>query len=66
MDNSEAEAPDGAPQVHTDQGEQQGEAQRAADALKDQIAALRARVKDAQAALRGDQRRHKEPRSFKP
>jgi hypothetical protein len=66
MDNSEGEEPNEAPQIHTDQGEPQGEAQRAADTLKDQIAALRARVKDAQAALRGDQRRHKEPRSFKP
>jgi hypothetical protein len=66
MDNSESEAPKGSPQDHPDHGEQQGEAQRAADGLKEQIAALRARVKDAQAALRGDQRRGKEPRSFKP
>jgi hypothetical protein len=66
MDNPESEAPNGSPHDHPDNGEHQGEAQRAADSLRDQIAALRARVKDAQDALRGDQRRHKEPRSFKP
>lgn len=67
MDNSESDAPQPAQQ---DEAPEHGEAQRAADGLKDQIAALRARVKDAQARLREgepreDERRDREPRSFR-
>jgi hypothetical protein len=43
----------------------QAEAQRAADGLKDQIAALRARIQDAKRTLKEHVRREREPRSFR-
>jgi hypothetical protein len=41
------------------------EAQRAADGLKDQIAKVRARIRDARETLREHVRREREPKSFK-
>jgi hypothetical protein len=66
MMGSESGPPHGSPENETPDRESQAEAQRAADGLKGQIAALRARVKAAQARLRdGEPRRDREPRSFK-
>lgn len=50
-----------------DEGEPsaQEEAQRAADGLKDQIAAVRDRIREARDALAEHARREKEGRSFK-
>jgi hypothetical protein len=45
--------------------ERHAEADRAAEGLRDQIAALRQRVRDAQDTLRKHQRRADERRSFK-
>ena len=45
--------------------EDHSEAQRAADGLKSQIAAVRRRIRDAQDVLREHARRDKEPKSFK-
>ena len=58
-DSNEAAEPvaDRAPDAHA-------EAQAAADGLKDQIAAVRARVRRARETLHEHARRH-EPRSFK-
>jgi hypothetical protein len=55
----EEPAPDGASDDVHDQ------AQRAADSLKSQIAALRAQVKTAQQTLRDHHKRSRETRSFK-
>lgn len=42
------------------------EAQRAADSLKEQIAAVRARIREAKKTLREHAKREREPRTFKP
>jgi hypothetical protein len=62
MASSDSGAPNASDKTATE-GDAEAEAQRAADGLKDQIAALRARVRSAQNHLRGG-RRGKEPRSF--
>jgi hypothetical protein len=64
MTSSESGPPQGPIENETPDQDAQGEAQRAADGLRGQIAALRARVKDAQAKLREGEPRG-EPRSFK-
>lgn len=50
---------------HQLEGDDHKEAQEAADGLKGQIAALRARVQDAQDTLREHERRKRETRTFK-
>ncbi|RAK58445.1 hypothetical protein DJ021_00840 [Phenylobacterium hankyongense] len=64
MEDSESQAPDHAPQDASSNEDAHDEAQRAASGLKDQIAALRAQVRDAQDTLR-DPRRQQERRTFK-
>ena len=68
MDGSEAErAHAAAPETDQDRAneEAQAEATRASSGLRDQIAALRKQVRDAQDALRGQDRRKDEGRTFK-
>ena len=63
MDESEIERAQAAEQIADHEpapGEAQAEADRAADSLRDQIAALRRQVKDAQDTLRGHERRREE------
>jgi hypothetical protein len=53
---------------NNEQSEETGahdEAQRAADSLKEQIAAVRARIRDAHETLREHARRDEEPKTFK-
>ncbi|MDB5449211.1 MAG: hypothetical protein JWQ52_339 [Phenylobacterium sp.] len=64
MDDSESQAPADALQDALHYQDTHDEALRAASSLKGQIAALRARVKDAQDTLRNPQRQQ-ERRTFK-
>ncbi|MFN3584308.1 hypothetical protein [Phenylobacterium sp.] len=59
MSDSEGRKPD-----KTD-SEAEAEAQRAADGLKDQIAAVRARIRDARETLREHAERQQAPRGSK-
>jgi hypothetical protein len=67
MDRPESETPDAPENTAANEepspASRDDAAQRAADGLKGQIAALRKQVKDAQEKLRGE--RPKEPRTFK-
>ena len=66
MDGSEAERAERAlPETEETADEAQAEANRASDGLRDQIAALRKQVRDAQDTLRDHERRRDENRTFK-
>lgn len=54
-----------APEDGEEQGSAQAEAQRAADGLKDQIAAVRDRIRQAREALTEQAQREREIRTFK-
>lgn len=58
-------ADDEASSDQTAQTDAQSEGDRASEALREQIAALRRQVKDAQDTLRDHERRRDEGRSFK-
>jgi hypothetical protein len=49
---------------HRASSDGEAEAQRAADSVRDQIAAVRARIRDARDTLGGHNRRQNETRSF--
>jgi hypothetical protein len=66
MDGSESErAPDPETEAETASRKAEAEAAAASDGLRDQIAALRKQVKQAQDALRDQERRRDEGRTFK-
>jgi hypothetical protein len=64
MSSSEIPEP-GAPDDAEEQRSAQAEAQRAADGLKDQIAAVRDRIRQARDALTEHARRESEGRTFR-
>jgi len=62
MSDSEGRDPE---KTDPEASEAQAEAQRAADGLKDQIAAVRARIRDARETLREHAERQQAPRGSK-